>query len=118
MSDSGSSESEEFYDASDAAPANLSRRSTKRKSGSRGSDPRPVHLPRDGEVQLSAGGVVPVSPPAPSTPPQHTSPQQENVETQIQILTGNELSGRDQRWSRLERMRRGMDQDEVRVTFC
>ena len=28
-----------------------------------------------------------------------------DIESQIQILTGDELSGRDQRWSRLERLR-------------
>jgi len=91
MSGSDSSESESFYDAEDTEQTlvNVTRESTKKLK----SKPAPTETKEVGHTPD----------PADPEPGSHVSPV---VESQIEILTGDQLSSRDQRWSRLERLRR------------
>jgi len=99
MSDSESSESDNFYDAEDNLAPNDA--GSRRRSKSRSfRDPDPVSpivqeavKPKELPIPLRKELVSPV------------------VESQIEILTGDQLSSRDQRWSRLEKLRRREEQE-------
>jgi len=89
MSDTESSSSDNFEDAVESveiqqSPTSRAKRNTM-KRGSGGVMVAPVELTPTEEVQVV------------------TSP---DMEDQIEILTGDQISGRDQRWRRLENLRR------------
>ncbi|XP_023342371.1 WD repeat-containing protein 44 isoform X6 [Eurytemora carolleeae] len=89
MSDDESSESDSFYDAEDTEDT-ICNSSTRSSGGSR--------------RKSSKNSTLTSPTPAPSlTVGSSGSPV---VESQIEILTGDQLSSRDQRWSRLEKLRR------------
>ena len=88
MSDSESSSSDNFEDAVESvevqqSPTSKAKRNTMKRSS--GGLVATVELPPTEEV------VVVASP---------------DIEDQIEILTGDQISGRDQRWKRLENLRR------------
>jgi len=95
MSDSESSTSDHFEDAVESveihqSPTSRAKRNTmKRGSGGQGAT---VELPvqENEHFEVTEGQKI-------------TSPE---IEDQIEILTGDQISGRDQRWKRLEILRR------------
>jgi len=98
MSDSESSSSDHFEDAVESveiqqSPTSKAKRNTMKRGS--GGLVATVELPSTVELQ-----VVEKHPVAAGT---LTSP---DIEDQIEILTGDMLSGRDQRWRRLEKLRR------------
>ena len=97
MSDSESSSSDNFEDAVESveihqSPTSKAKRNTMKRSS--GGTVATVELPPTDEVKMVVDGGVLTSP---------------DIEDQIGILTGDQLSGRDQRWRRLENLRRRGD---------
>ena len=62
----------------------------------------PTSKAKRNTMKRSSGGLVELPPPTEEVVVV-TSP---DIEDQIEILTGDQISGRDQRWRRLENLRR------------
>ena len=100
MSDSESSSSDHFEDAVESveihqSPTSRAKRNAMKRSSA--GNAATVELPPTDEVEMVVDGQPP------GICGVLTSP---DIEDQIEILTGDQLSGRDQRWRRLENLRR------------
>ena len=100
MSDSESSNSDHFEDAVESveihqSPTSRAKRNAMKRSSA--GNAATVELPPTDEVEMVVDGKPPGAFGVLTSP---------DIEDQIEILTGDQLSGRDQRWRRLENLRR------------
>lgn len=94
MTDSESSETDSFYDAEDTI-CDVSGGSHRRSKSKINREPRISVVTTDAPIHLDV----------------NTTHELPVVENQIEILTGDQLSIRDERWSRLEKLRRREEEE-------